>query len=112
MTPADRNFRHATVALIVLPVAYTFGSMIVINQEFQLTQKIAIGVTYLLLALLSLRALFKCSLTDPGVIPSVKLLGTIPELTYKCLDTQREYFVDYKTREQQEDSLLKCTSDT
>ena len=100
------------MVLILLPVGYTFGSMIVINQEFSLTQKIVLGVCYLGLALLTLRALFLCSLTDPGVLPSVKLLGTIPELTYKCLDTQREYYVDYKSRDQQEDCLRKCRSDT
>ena len=48
MTPSDRNYRNLTVVLIVLPVGYTFGSMIIINQEFKLWHKAALGAIYLL----------------------------------------------------------------
>lgn len=70
--PADRNFRCLTILMITLPALYTFGMTLIVGCNFNYYIKAAIGVPYLLLFYFTLHFLFKASLTDPGILPSVQ----------------------------------------
>lgn len=96
--PFDRMHRCATIMIIVLPTAYTIAFLLVLNEVYQLYLKIGLGVLYTLSFYMSISMLFKASLSDPGILPSVNQIAMIPELSRKKPDEDRPYFVEYKTK--------------
>ena len=69
--PADRNFRNFTFLIILTPAVYTLVGIIAFNDQYNLLEKILVGLSYFILFFSTVFKLIQISVTDPGILPSV-----------------------------------------
>ena len=68
---SDSNFLVLTLTLILVPSVLCFVVVILMNPHFRVWEKAVLTLVYALSLFLCLNMLFKCSFTDPGIIPVV-----------------------------------------
>lgn len=71
--PSDWVFAVFTVALIVIPTALALVVVVPMNEKIPIWLVIVFEIAICISVFFSLRMLYKCSTTDPGVIPNVSV---------------------------------------
>ena len=66
--------------------------------DLDLTARYVLTVIYLISLFLCLWAFFMVSFTEPGIIPSIFMNTKIQNIEIKKINTNKEYYVDYKHR--------------
>ena len=93
--PSDWMFTMGTLLLIIVPTGLTISVVIAMNDHFPIWLMVLLTFCILLTLYLCLSSLYKCSTTDPGVIPSLGTMPGIPDKQRARADPKKEYFCQY-----------------
>lgn len=94
--PSDWVFTIFTTALIVIPTALVLIVVVPMNEKIPIWVKIILEILICITAFLSLKMLFTCATTDPGVVPNVSVYNpSIPDQNKFKIDTKKEYYAKY-----------------
>lgn len=97
--PSDWVFTIFTVALIVIPTALVLVVVVPMNEKIPIWLMILLEILICVTVFLSLRMLFKCATTDPGVIPNASVYNSGITDQNKCkIDLKKEYYAKYLDR--------------
>lgn len=95
LSPSDVCFTYFTLALILIPSSLCLVVVICLNDQFPWWLKIILSILYIITLYASLYNLFKCSQTDPGIIPSLSLDSKLSETNKKKPKSNIEYYACY-----------------
>ena len=73
--------------------------------QLSLLTKIVMSIIEVVFLYMSLKNLFTCAFTEPGIIPSVHMHTNIPNTNQKLADENRDYVVKYQTRSELADTM-------
>ena len=76
-----------------------------LNEKFPLWVKILLTVVYATSVYVCLRSLFRCSASDPGIIPSLTMHNRLPATVKEKPRAGGQYYTLYKTEEELEDTM-------
>ena len=82
ITPSDMCFVYFTLSIILIPTILCITVVIWLTEAFPLWLKLLLTVLDLLTLYFCLYFLYRCSSTDPGIIPSIND-GTLPDSRFK-----------------------------
>jgi hypothetical protein len=96
-----------TFTIIFVPVTAAVVISIWMSDTTQVSNltKIVMSIIEVVFLYMSLKNLFTCAFTEPGIIPSVHMHTNIPQATQKLADENRDYVVKYQTRSQLQDTM-------
>ena len=95
ISPSDVCFTYFTLSLILIPSSLCLIVVICLNEYFAWWLKIILSILYIITLYASLYNLFKCSQTDPGIIPSISLDSKLPETNRKKPKSNIDYYACY-----------------
>lgn len=93
--PSDRCFKIVTLTIILGPTAAGVMVTIYHNELMFWWLKLILTILDLTSLYFSLKNLYLCSTTDPGIIPSISQHSGISELDLPKPDPQQDYYVLY-----------------
>jgi len=94
--PSDWIFTIFTLALIIIPTLLVLVIVIPMNEKFSIIMMILLSIAVCISVFICLRQLYKCSTTEPGILPSVHVYNKqIPDTNKYKIDTKKEYYAKY-----------------
>ena len=102
--PSDWHVVIFTTSIIVVP---TFIAIYLIqtHESLQMAIKIIISVIVLVWMYMSLKSLYTCSMSDPGIIPSIINDRSIPDRQINKPNPHINHFVRYQTRNELDSTM-------
>ena len=94
ITPSDMCFVYFTLSIILIPTLLCIVVVIWMTDEFPIWLKVILSILDLITLYLCIYSLYKCSSTDPGIIPPVND-GTLPDAAAKKPIEKNDYYVEY-----------------
>jgi hypothetical protein len=94
ITPSDMCFVYFTLSIILIPTLLCIIVVIWMTEAFPIWLKLILTLLDLTTLYFCLYFLYKCSSTDPGIIPPLSD-AILPESALKKSNIEFDYYVQY-----------------
>lgn len=102
LSPSDNSFLAITLTLILVPSLLCLVVVIFLNYRFEIWLKVLLTIIYAISLYMCLSQLFKCSFTDPGILPALA-----EEQDAGRPDSKKHYHVKYMDESELHQSLTQ-----